>query len=521
MPTISTTSLANGGRVELSTPEIPRNGAYDLTAQLFDAKGALVRSFKMDTATNSDGSTAPGRAEGFDNFSVVSLSGGGFAVAYDDTVMNLPGSRSNTTEIHLYDASGVPVGSQSLDTSEPGQLAPSQGSPQLAATTTNGLIVTAGLGYGRTSLLTLGSDGSIQASKVYVGRPQSVHDAGFNNQVVVTLTTGSFGQPLATPVREVLTHSLTLVSSDPLKETRGTDGGDVLTGGSAADLLFGQGGDDTLQGGASFDSLTGGPGRDKFVFAVDGSVDQVTDFDAAQDTLALADVSGAPLSSSSGILTFWRSTGVLTYDPDGDQGPATAQTVAVLPGVKTLTQANLAAGYEPAMLRIYNPISPAQAGQEPGSRSDLTFGFGKQPYVSASADYSTTGTLLTYGVSFADKTSSMKWFDTKDAEPWEDLVADYDAQGRVRIYATYDDDGSHVLWRYDTTSSETWQRIVDHFDAQGRMASRDVVSDDGSRFAAIFDVAGTQPWGYAVETFDANGARTGRTLFNDDGSVFS
>lgn len=520
MGIVSTATLANGSRVEFSVGDIPRNGTYDLIGQLFDAKGALVKSFTVDTATNSDGSTAPPRGETFSNLSVVGLSGGGFAVAYDDTVANAPGG-SNSIEVHVYDAAAGALGVQRLPTSSGGQPFPTAGVPQLVATSANGVILTANLGIGRPAVTLLAADGTIQATKVYDALPQSVYDAGFNDQIVVTLTKGPGGVTLETPVREVLTRStLELVSSTSVVETHGGHGADVLTGGAFADRLFGEGGDDVLQGGASFDSLTGGAGRDKFLFAVDGSVDQVTDFDAAQDTLALVDAGGAPLNSATGILTFWRATGVLTYDPDGDQGPAAAQTVAVLPGVKTLTQANLAPGYEPAMLRIYNPITPAQVGSSPGSHSDLTFGYGKQGYVSASADYSPNGVLLTYGVNFTDGTSSMRWFDTSDVQPWENLVADYDAQGRLLIYATYDDDGSHVLWRYDPAAKETWQRIVDHFDAQGRMQSRDVVNDDGTRFTATYDVADTQPWGYAVDHFNASGAQTGHSLFNDNGTPF-
>lgn len=519
MPQISTTTLPNGSRVDLSTGDIPRNGTYDLVAQLYDAKGALLRTITVDTASNSDGSTAPPRSESFANFTVVGLSNGGFAVAYDDTVINPPGG-SNAAVVNLYDATGAASGSRAIGTSNGGEPYPPQGAPTLTATADGGVVVVVGLSGGLGVVQVLSASGAVEGSKIYEGYP-SVYDAGLTGQIVVTLAQGRFGEPIANPVQEVLTHSMTLVSSTPLVDTRGTDAGEVLTGGANADRLFGLGGDDTLQGGASFDTLTGGAGRDKFVFKVDGSVDKAADFDAAQDTLALVDASGAPLNSATGVLTFWRGSGALTYDPDGDLGPAAAQTVAVLPGVKTLTQANFAAGFEPGVLRIYNPITPAQAGQSPGTRSDLTFGYGKEGYVSASADYGVTGVLLTYGVEFTDGTSSMRWFDTTDAQTWDGLVADYDAQGRLAIYATYDDDGSHVLWRYDANSSQAWQRIVEHFDAQGRITSRDVVYDDSSRYEAIYDVAGTQPWGYAVDTYNAAGVRTARTLYTDDGSVIS
>ena len=59
-------------------------------------------------------------------------------------------------------------------------------------------------------------------------------------------------------------------------------------GGSGADVLSGGGGDDWLHDGGGTDVLTGGAGADVFVFARDGAVDLVTDF---QDGLDRFDVS--------------------------------------------------------------------------------------------------------------------------------------------------------------------------------------------------------------------------------------
>ena len=395
MAIISTTTLANGGKVEISVGEIPRNGTYDLVARLLDNKGAVVRTITVDTASNSDGTTAPPRGESFSNVTVVSLSHGGFAIAYDDTSINPPGGASNKSEVHLYNAAGADLGAFQIGTSGGGQPSPMPGEPQIIATTSGGVVLVTRTFDFHTTVTALDEHGVAEASRIYDVRPQGIYVAGLDDKIVVTLATS----------REVLNHDLTLISNSPLTDIGGTAG------------------DDTLQGGAGYDILTGGAGHDKFVFAVDGSVDQVTDFDAANDKLALVDASGAPLNSATGVLTFWRATGLLTYDPDGDQGPAAAQAIAVLPGLKTLTQNSFAQGYEPALLRIYNPITAAQVGLEPGSRSDMTFGFGKQNYLSASADYSPTGTLLTYGVSFADGTSSMQWFDKPNAQPWTNLVA--------------------------------------------------------------------------------------------------
>jgi len=91
--------------------------------------------------------------------------------------------------------------------------------------------------------------------------------------------------------------------SDTLSGSAGNDtlfaggGDDSLDSGEDADELFGGGGADTLNGGAGADSLfggggddliTGGTGADFFFFANNHGDDVVTDFNAAEDTLFLA-----------------------------------------------------------------------------------------------------------------------------------------------------------------------------------------------------------------------------------------
>jgi Ca2+-binding RTX toxin-like protein len=78
-------------------------------------------------------------------------------------------------------------------------------------------------------------------------------------------------------------------------------GDDVLMGGAGDDLLWGGGGNDFLNGGAGddilydgagSDILRGGPGADIFVFAYDGEVDRIEDFEPGLDRL---DLSAFPL----------------------------------------------------------------------------------------------------------------------------------------------------------------------------------------------------------------------------------
>lgn len=77
----------------------------------------------------------------------------------------------------------------------------------------------------------------------------------------------------------------------------GGSGADIIDGDAGADEIFGGAGDDTLNGGTGADSLfggggddliTGGSGADVFFFANNHGDDVITDFDALEDTLFLA-----------------------------------------------------------------------------------------------------------------------------------------------------------------------------------------------------------------------------------------
>lgn len=65
-------------------------------------------------------------------------------------------------------------------------------------------------------------------------------------------------------------------------------GDDFVFGARGTDTLYGGNGNDTLDGGLSNDVLTGGAGRDTFRYAQ--GHDQITDFNSAQDQLALDDI---------------------------------------------------------------------------------------------------------------------------------------------------------------------------------------------------------------------------------------
>ena len=126
------------------------------------------------------------------------------------------------------------------------------------------------------------------------------------------------------------------------------DGGgsaDKLYGGSDNDALFGGTNNDTLYGGASSDTLTGGTGADVFVFstAIGSSIDTITDFSVADDTIWLeaedfaglapgALAASAFVSNTSGIATsaahrliYESDTGALWFDADGNGATARVQ----------------------------------------------------------------------------------------------------------------------------------------------------------------------------------------------------
>src|SRR5436190_2080522 len=68
---------------------------------------------------------------------------------------------------------------------------------------------------------------------------------------------------------------------------RGTEGPDILTGGTENDTLLGLGGNDTLNGGPGNDTLTGGDGSDRFFFGANPGIDTIADFSSGQDFIAL------------------------------------------------------------------------------------------------------------------------------------------------------------------------------------------------------------------------------------------
>ncbi|MFD1881983.1 calcium-binding protein [Paracoccus pacificus] len=69
----------------------------------------------------------------------------------------------------------------------------------------------------------------------------------------------------------------------------GGAGNDRLDGGDGRDIIFGGSGNDMLLGGAGRDTLIGGSGADLFVFAANGGVDRIDDFENGFDRIRIDD----------------------------------------------------------------------------------------------------------------------------------------------------------------------------------------------------------------------------------------
>jgi Ca2+-binding RTX toxin-like protein len=97
---------------------------------------------------------------------------------------------------------------------------------------------------------------------------------------------------------------------------------DFIEGMSGNDLLRGNGGNDSLVGGPGNDTLSGGVGFDGFHFTDTLSstlnVDRITDYNVAQDTIALKKTLFAAIGGAVGtFLTapqFWKSTAGVAHD---------------------------------------------------------------------------------------------------------------------------------------------------------------------------------------------------------------
>lgn len=505
MPVISSVNLQGGGSVTLlQTPVVP-NQPFELDAQVFGIGGALLRTVTVATGNSSDGTQAPPSSTSFLNPHVTALQGGGFAVAYDRSfVMSSTGS--NKSEVWLFDSAGAERGHLIIDTTPPGGRFPVPGNPIIAPVAGGGLEVALTESDFSNHLLRLDSAGHIVSDVTLPTHPTSLVDLGVG--IGVTWVDPAGG---ATLHQVFAANGAAITGQETMTAVRGGDAADQLAGGAGSDTISGGAGDDVLQGKAGFDVLSGGAGSDRFVFALDGSVDQVTDFDIAHDTLSLLDQTGAVASDARSILIYDGHDHTLSWDGDGAQGAGAPITFAVLDGVNRINQLDFAPGFRPALIQLIN-------GQ--GAFSYLKIGYDDPVNAYSSADYNAHGDLLTFQVFARDGSTTTQWFDYNHDQAWDRLGAQYDTLGRLTVYGAVFDDGSQTIRTFDVTNTQSYSVILDDYDAQGRILDRSVGLDDGSSWKTVWDVADAQPWDHATDVFDAAGRLLSHTLFNADGSVF-
>lgn len=116
----------------------------------------------------------------------------------------------------------------------------------------------------------------------------------------------------------------------------GSNGNNLILGGSGADSLFGLGGNDTLVGGAQGDVLDGGTGVDVFVFvavqdsAASGGFDTINGFQANVDVMDLSAIDAVPgaADDSFAFIGTQAFTGVgaeVRYEKDAVAGTTTIE----------------------------------------------------------------------------------------------------------------------------------------------------------------------------------------------------
>ncbi|MDP1615198.1 MAG: hypothetical protein Q8L68_05315, partial [Methylococcales bacterium] len=176
----------------------------------------------------------------------------------------------------------------------------------------------------------------------------STNDLGKTITVTATYTdkTGFYEGKISAATPPIGVIKIGSANADTLT---GSIGNDLLSGLAGNDNINGNSSNDTLIGGLGNDTLTGGVGVDVFRFNTAlsvNNVDKITDFVAADDTIQLENAIFTKLSvigtlnsanlkigtvaaDSNDFVIYNKTTGVLSYDADGN-GSGAAVQVAVL-----------------------------------------------------------------------------------------------------------------------------------------------------------------------------------------------
>lgn len=182
---------------------------------------------------------------------------------------------------------------------------------------------------GRSMIVAAGSDGGVSAFELLPGGKLShLFATPFEVAPGLAAVTGIearvVGADLAvflTDATGVRVHHLAWSISDLGAIQLAGSGGGALTGGALDDRLIGGAGNDTVQGGAGADfihdgagsdQLTGGVAADVFVFARDGQIDRVMDFEKGIDRLDVSDW-GRIFSASALTITSTATGAVISF----------------------------------------------------------------------------------------------------------------------------------------------------------------------------------------------------------------
>jgi hypothetical protein len=248
---------------------------------------------------------------------------------------------------------------------------------------------------------------------------------------------------------------------------------------------------------------------------VDGSVDQLTDFNSPQgDFLVVVGTDGTIASGATGLLIWNTATGMLSWDSDSDAGPSAAVAVAHFgadASVNLETRASFAAGFQPSAVREI-------AGD--GRVVETVFDWGSQAFDHTRTGFTAGHRAETYDTFFDSGAKSNRYWDVDNTQTWDSRVADYDPQGGMTAYGVSYDDGSRQLFQFDTLNVKFWERLVEAYDALGRLTEQGIKFDDGTASERYIDTYDTQPWAYSIDNYDAAGRLLNHTLYKADGSVF-
>lgn len=127
----------------------------------------------------------------------------------------------------------------------------------------------------------------------------------------------------------------------------GNELANIIRGGSAADSLNGMDGNDTILSGSGADLLQGGNGSDTFQYGGNETgIDRILDFTSGQDKIALlgsfftptgtvsfVQGAGATANSANSTFIYDSTTGIVSYDDDGNGAGAAVQIAQLNAGL--------------------------------------------------------------------------------------------------------------------------------------------------------------------------------------------